>query len=139
MKASFFAALLLAMAAVPAAAQVTASYHQTSAPFAAVGYEFERFAPELRINTNVYTDDFSAELVLPYKFLRKQMYYLDAGLGIRAGFDDGLVVPVGLSVFPFERKQFGFHSELALLTNFGSSLDPILRGSWGITLRFSER
>ncbi|GAB3819737.1 hypothetical protein GCM10028895_18580 [Pontibacter rugosus] len=131
---------MVALAALPGFAQVNTSYHQSSIPFIAVGYEFERFAPELRFSTDVYTgSNFSLEAVLPYKFLRKEDYYLDAGLGVRAGEFDGLVIPVGLSVFPFEKKQFGFHTEVALLGSFGSSLDPIFRGSWGITFRFSER
>ncbi|GHA53962.1 hypothetical protein [Pontibacter akesuensis] len=134
------AAALLALAAVPAFAQVNVSYHQSSIPFVAVGYEFDRLAPEIRLSTDVYTDDsFSVEAVLPYKFLRREDYFLDAGLGARIGDFDGVVVPVGLSVYPFEKKQFGFHTEVALLSNVGGDLNPILRGSWGITFRFAER
>lgn len=139
MKHLFLSAALLALAAVPGFAQIVVSYHQSSLPFVGVGYEFERFMPELRVSTDVYTSDFSAEVVLPYKFLRKEDYYLDAGLGLRAGDFDGLVVPVGLSVFPFEKKQFGFHTEVALLGSFGGELNPVLRGSWGIMFRFWER
>ncbi|RDV15981.1 hypothetical protein DXT99_06295 [Pontibacter diazotrophicus] len=119
--------------------QINVSYHQSNLPFLAVGYEFSKWTPEFRLSTDVFTEDMSAEVVVPYKIIRKEDYYLDAGLGLRLGEFSGVLLPVGLSVFPFEKKQFGFHTEAALLTNIGSEVDMIFRGSWGITFRFRER
>ncbi|MBF9252766.1 hypothetical protein I2I11_05660 [Pontibacter sp. 172403-2] len=139
MKAKLLLTLLFALLlAQKGFCQLNVSYHQSSLPFIAVGYESVHWTPELRLNTDIYTSDLSAEVVVPYKIVRKESYYLDAGLGFRAGLNQGLLVPVGLSVFPFERKQFGFHTELAWLTGIGGS-SSVLRGSWGITFRFKEK
>jgi hypothetical protein len=117
--------------------QVFVSYHQSNNSFVGVGYDFKRFAPELRVSTNVFVDDISAEFVLPYKVISKDDYYLDAGLGIRHNVFRGLVVPVGITVFPFQKKEFGFHAEIALISDFQSS--ALMRGSWGITYRFGNK
>ncbi len=117
-------------------AQVFISYHQSNIPFAGIGYDFKRFAPELRVSTNVFVDDISAELVLPFKILAKDDYYLDAGLGVRHNVFRGLVVPVGITAFPFQKKGLGMHAEIALISDFQSS--ALLRGSWGITYRFNS-
>lgn len=94
---------------------------------------------KVRLDTDVFAEDMSLEAVVPYKFIRKEDYYLDAGLGLRIGDFSGIVLPIGLSIFPFEKKQFGFHTEAALLTNIGSETSLVFRGSWGITFRFRER
>jgi hypothetical protein len=48
----------------------------------------------------------------------------------------GLVIPVGLNIFPFETKSFGFHIELSPIIAFDD--EALLRGSWGIRYRFLE-
>lgn len=130
--------LLLALIVTPKAfSQVFMSYHQSNIPFAGIGYDFKRFAPELRVSTNVFVDDISAEFVLPYKVISREDYYVDAGLGVRANVFRGLVLPVGVSAFPFQHKGLGFHAELALISDFESS--AIFRGSWGIMYRFTRK
>ena len=131
----FFVVLLLST--IKGHAQVFISYHQSNSSFAGIGYEFKRFAPEVRVSTNIFVDDISAEFVLPFKVISKDDFYLDAGLGVRHNVFRGLVLPVGIAAFPFQEKAFGFHGELALISDFQSS--AILRGSWGITYRFGNR
>jgi hypothetical protein len=116
--------------------QVFASYHQTSTPFAGLGYEVWRLAPEIRVSANVFADDISTEFVLPVKIIVKEDYYIDLGAGYRTNSFNGLVVPLGISLFPFEKKQMGFHAELAVISDFTSS--ALFRGSWGIAYRFWE-
>ncbi|MCC9165587.1 hypothetical protein [Pontibacter harenae] len=116
--------------------QFNAAYHQSSLPFASVSYDFNRFHPDLRLSTDVLTRDLSAELTLNYKFINKDSYYMYSGLGFRGNNFQGFVLPVGLTVFPFERKMFGFHSEVAVI-GLGNDV-PALRGSWGIKVRFAR-
>ena len=42
-----------------------------------------------------------------------------------------VVVPIGLNIYPFSSKAFGFQMELAPIIG-----DDVLRGSWGIRYRF---
>lgn len=48
---------------------------------------------------------------------------------------DGIVIPVGLNIYPLPFKNFGFHMELAAIAGDGG----ILRGSWGIRYRFLRK
>lgn len=118
--------------------QMNVSYHQSRLSFVAVGYEFSKWTPELRLSTDVFIDEMSVEVVVPYKVIQREDYYLDAGLGLRVGDYDGLLLPVGLSVFPFEKKQFGFHTEAAIITVLEEGVNSIFRGSIGIQFRFRE-
>ena len=102
-------------------------------PFVGVSYEINnRFLPELRIGTDNYINDTSLELVVTYIFKRNETVNVYAGLGGRVGFFEGLVVPVGLNIYPFESKNFGFQIELAPIITEVS----LLRGSGGIRYRF---
>lgn len=110
------------------------SYHQSSLPFLGVNYGFtDRFSAEIRLSTDMYFEDFSPELVATYNYLKREDYELYAGIGGRANNLSGLVIPLGLRVYPFEAKAFGFHVEVAPLIG---EYDGILRGSLGINYRF---
>jgi len=117
-------------------AQFGAAYHQSQLSFAAVNYEFkDRFRPEFRISTNVFDEDISPEFVFLYDILNKPDYEFYVGIGGRAIVDEGLVIPVGLNIYPLPQKQFGFHLEIApIISDVG-----ILRGSWGIRYRFIKQ
>lgn len=115
-------------------AQFGASIHQSNLPFVGVNYEIkERFLPELRIGTDNYFDDTSLELALNYIFKRDEIINAYAGLGARIQIFEGIVVPIGMNIYPFEKNNFGFQMELAGLLGGERSL---LRGSWGIRYRF---
>ena len=117
--------------------QWEASFHQSNIPFAGVGYEIkERFLPELRLNSDIEFEDMALEAVVKYKLLRKDNYALYAGLGLRTTFLEGLVIPLGLDIYPFKQKDFGFHIEMAPIA---SGEDSALRGSWGIRYRFLQQ
>jgi len=125
--ALFFGSLLSAQA------QLSVAYHQSSLPFTEVQVEiFDRLVPAIRLGTNLDVDDFSPEVVLTFQYLDQPGYEAYTGFGVRANAFEGIVFPVGINLFPFEQKRFGFHIELAAL--MGES--EVLRGSWGIRYRF---
>ena len=115
--------------------QATVGYHQSGLPFMSIGYTFsERFTPELRIGTDRYFEDVALEAVLNYGYLRREEYLLYAGLGIFIGeWGGAAVVPIGIQLFPFENKRFGFTLEATPIVGEGSGF---LRGSIGIRYRF---
>jgi len=112
------------------------SFHQSNLPFVGLNYEIkDKIRPELRIGTDNYFEDISVEGILTYDLLNKEDYEFYAGLGIRANGFSGLVIPIGLNIFPLPIKQFEFHIELTPIIGEGG----ILRGSWGIRYKFLKR
>ncbi|EMR02627.1 hypothetical protein [Cesiribacter andamanensis] len=141
MKNLWITAALVVGAATSAWAQLSVGYHQSNLPLIAVGYELgERFLPELRFAANInVSDGYYTELALNYQLLNRPDYefYTGLGLGLYTGYyatDAALVVPLGLNLFPFERKRFGFHMEVA--PQIDTDHFKLLRGSWGIRYRF---
>jgi len=90
-------------------AQIGVSFNQSNLPSAGISYEINnRFLPELRIGTDNYFEDTTLELAINYIFKKNETVNVYAGLGGRVGFFEGLVVPIGLNIYPFEEKNFGF-------------------------------
>lgn len=115
-------------------AQWTVSYHQSNLPFIGVNKQLgEKWLPEFRVGTDNYIEDVSLELVANYIFIKNDRINFYGGLGGRVQSFPGLVIPVGLNIYPFERKDFGFQIEAAQF--IGDGLD-IFRGSFGIRYRF---
>lgn len=134
MKKIYIVILLLFISTV-SFAQFGASFNQSNLPFVGLSYEINnRLLPELRIGTDNYFDDTSLELAINYIFKRNKTVNVYAGLGGRVRILEGIVIPVGLNIYPFEEKNFGFQIELAPIL-WESSL---LRGSWGIRYRFEK-
>ena len=118
-------------------AQFGVSAHQSELPFIGFNYEFiERIRPELRIGTDTYFEDISVEIECSYDILNKEDYEFYAGAGLRFNLFDGVVIPVGLNIYPFASKNFGFQIELSPIFAFDD--DALLRGSWGIRYRFPK-
>ncbi len=114
-------------------AQWTVSYHQSNLPFLGVNKQLgERWLPEFRVGTDQYFSDISIELDANYILKKTDRFEFYGGLGGRAGGFTGLVIPVGLNIYPFEQKDFGFHIEAAGIVGEQS----IFRGSFGIRYRF---
>jgi hypothetical protein len=134
----------LLLGATTLSAQWTVSFHQSFLPFAGLGYGFgDRFRLEARVGTDLDFNSVTAEGVVLFDILDNEDYELYAGLGGHTNDPfNGLVIPVGLNIYPFAEKRFGFHIELAGL--FGIPFDAPdwidentrLRGSWGIRYRF---
>jgi hypothetical protein len=114
-------------------AQWTVSYHQSNLPFLGVNKQLgEKWLPEFRVGTDNYFSDVSLELVVNRVFYRNERIDFYAGLGGRVQSFSGLVIPAGINIYPFDKKDFGFHVEAAGL--FGES--SLFRGSFGIRYRF---
>lgn len=117
-------------------AQFGASIHQSNLPFVGLNYEIkERFLPEFRVGIDNFVDELSMELTVSYIFKKNELVNAYAGLGARVNGLNGLVVPVGLNIYPFEKKNFGFQMEVAGLLGEGA----LIRGSWGIRYRFKGK
>ena len=130
-----FLILVFSLFSSIAFSQVTVSYHHGSLPFIGINNQFgERFVPVFRLGTNDFLTDFDVELVANFLLMKKESVEIYGGLGGRVGDIDGLVIPIGLNAFPFARKDFGFHFELApLVGDF-----DYLRGTFGIRYRFID-
>ena len=127
--------LLLTIVPSIVMAQPGVSFHQSNLPFIGVNYQVtERLRPELRIGVDNFVDITAVEAVVTYDLLKNEDYELYAGLGGRVNNFAGLVVPVGLNIYPLPYKQFGFHIEMAPI----AGEDFLLRGSWGIRFRFKK-
>ena len=115
--------------------QTTINFHQSNLPFLGVNYQFgERFIPEFRVGTDQYLDDISLELVANFIFKKTDRFEFYGGVGPRIGSFAGVVIPVGLNIYPFEEKDFGFHIEGAGIVGESS----LFRGSFGIRYRFAK-
>jgi len=113
--------------------QFGVGYFQSSIPYIGFNYEIKgKFKPEIRLGTDLFLDHISLEMDFTYDFINKYEYELYGGLGYIVGDFQGLVIPVGLNIYPFESKAFGFMIELSPIV-FDAS---ILRGSMGIRYRF---
>ncbi len=120
---------------IVAYSQTTVAFHQSNLPFIGVNLQVgERFIPEFRLGTDRYLDDMSVELVANYLLKKSTRYEFYAGLGGKAGGGGGLVIPVGLNIYPFEQKDFGFQMEAAGIVGQMN----VFRGSFGIRYRFSK-
>lgn len=117
--------------------QTTITFHQSNLPFLGVNYQFgEKFIPEFRVGTDTFFETMSAELVANYIFTKTDRFDFYGGAGLRVGAFDGVVVPIGLNIYPFEQKDFGFHIEGAPIVAFDDG--SLFRGSFGIRYRFNK-
>ena len=114
-------------------AQWTVSYHQSTLPFIGINKQIgNKWIPEMRIGTNVGLRSLPLEFVFNRILFHNDRVDFYAGLGARPNVLAGLVIPFGLNIYPFEKKDFGFHIEAAPI--IGNNL--ILRGTAGIRYRF---
>ncbi len=125
--------ILLALVPCVCSGQWGVSYHQSNLPFVGINYQAtNRIRPEVRIGTDQYFDNIALEAVVTYDLVKHNDYEIYAGLGARTETFSGLVIPVGLNIYPLPYKQFGFHIEVSPIINESQ----ILRASWGIRYRF---
>lgn len=130
--------IILSLIVIPSIAfgQLGISFHQSNLPFVGINYEIKgKLRPELRLGTDNYFNATSVEGILTYDLLKKEDYEFYAGLGVRINGFTGLVIPIGLNIYPLSTKQFGFQIELTPIIGE----DNILRGSWGIRYRFNKK
>ncbi|MFK8056319.1 MAG: hypothetical protein AB8F78_09400 [Saprospiraceae bacterium] len=121
-----------------AQAQLGVAFYQSTIPFIGVSYEInDRIRPELSIGADQNFRFISTMLDVNYDFVEKENHEVYAGLGylLFDQDDGGLTIPIGVNVYPFGNRQFGFHIE-AMPTFLPNR--NLLLGSWGIRYKFGK-
>lgn len=130
-----FMFFILGLLASTASAQLGVSYHQSSIPYLGINYELNnQFMAEVRVGANNYFENLAFEFTANYFIVQDPSYDLYGGIGGRTSHFAGLVVPVGINLYPFDNKDFGFHIEAAGM--FGET--AAFRADWGIRYRFGS-
>ncbi|MCB0629320.1 MAG: hypothetical protein R2824_04090 [Saprospiraceae bacterium] len=128
--------LTLLFVAQNATAQFGVSFHQSRIGFVGINYEAGRhFMAEFRISTDVLFETLALEGIGALRIGRSEEINPYVGLGFRFDPENlgaGILLPIGMNIYPFENKRFGFHLELAPIVGENA----IVRGSWGIRYRF---
>ena len=130
--------LLLLFAFNEAKAQWSVSYFGNSSNSkVGVGYDFsEKLWAELRIYSDLPLYDITVEGSLNYNFVRRDQYRTYVGLGMVLNEINGIFLPLGVQVSPFENlRNFSFHIELQIIEVFDYN-DTYLNGYWGLRYRF---
>jgi hypothetical protein len=118
-----------------AQAQWTTAFHVSNRPFVGVNKQLgKKWLPEFRVDVDNSFEYTGLELVVNHLFIENETYQFYGGFGVRVNYFSGLVIPVGLNIYPFENKNFGFQMEVAGVIG---EVD-ILRGSTGIRYRFNK-
>jgi len=117
-------------------AQFGVSYHLNNA-YIGINYQFnDRFLPEARFSTFENLGNIDWELNLSYIYFNNEIVDAYAGVGVTnfgsSEFISYFVAPIGLNIYPFENKAFGFLIEAAPMVGE----EVILRGNAGIRFRF---
>ena len=118
-------------------AQFGISFHQSNLPFIDFHYsllEEQRLDIGLRLGVDNFVEDLPLEVALTYDVVAEDYFRTYIGGGLRVNVFEGLVIPAGIKVYPFEKVPgLGFHIELApIVITDDVDADLILRGSWGI-------
>ena len=131
--------LILGTIATTSYSQITTSFYvNDSNSKVAIGYEFnEKLWTDLRIYSGTNIDNFTPEVVLNYNFLRKENYYTYIGGGIILNNINGVVVPIGVGIKPFENlKNLSINIECNLL--YETDLEDLfIRGFIGIRYKIN--
>jgi hypothetical protein len=130
--------------------QFTISYHRANYSFVGINTSVlkKRVVVELRVGA-FPNNDFPVEFDLLYKILSKPSYELYGGVAaVREPWYWRPLIPAGINCYPFGKKRFGFHLEVA--AGFRPINDPFedfvvfnswaeLRSSIGFRYRFLKR
>jgi hypothetical protein len=104
---SLFITLILGLVSTTSYSQITTSFYvsESNSKFG-IGYEFnEKLWTDLRVYSGTNISNFTPEIVLNYNFLRKENYYTYVGGGIIVNNINGIVVPIGIGIKPFENMK----------------------------------
>lgn len=120
--------------------QSIVSYHQSpNGGEASYAYEFNnKFRPEIRLFPNTLMDDFFVRLMFNYDWVERKDFEFYSGLSLLGGANSqgALGLPLGLNIYPFENKSFGFLMEFIPSVPLGEGNNGYFTGSWGIRYRF---
>ena len=123
--------------------KIGVAYHPDGSMIGVNAKVGENFLPELRTRTNFPFDWLPVEFVVNYLFVKKDDYQIYSGLGgnySSYNSSASVVLPVGINLYPFENKKFGFHIEISGIIGDSEEIFLLrrsyLRGSWGLRYRF---
>lgn len=123
--------------------QSIVSYHQSpNGGEASYAYEInDKFRPEIRLFPNSLMDDLFVRLMFNYDWIEKEDYEFYSGISLLGSPNarTTLGLPVGINIYPFENKSFGFLMEFAPSFPLGEGNGSYFTGSWGIRYRFSKK
>jgi hypothetical protein len=114
--------------------QISASFYQNeSNSKIAIGYEFnDKLWSDFRLYSGTNIENITPEIVLNYNFIKKEKYETYIGAGIVLNNINGLVIPIGIGIKPFENlKNLSLNIELNPLYEIDFE-DVFIRGFIGI-------
>jgi hypothetical protein len=131
----------LVFTALKSQAQVAISYYQSGLSMVGVSTNTnKRIWGELRLGTDLKFEDFSPELVGAFNFKKTETVKLYGGLGIRLNVYEGVLLPLGIQISPFQDfRNFAFHIEVAPIITLRDEYDSYFRGSVGIRYLFLRK
>jgi len=119
--------------------QITASFYTNSSDSKfAIGYNInERFWTDLRIYSDTSVDNITPEIVINHNIVTKTSYDVYFGAGAILNNINGVVIPVGIGIKPFENlKDLSFNIEFNPIYEF--DLDNLfVRGFLGIRYKLN--
>ncbi|WP_051621373.1 hypothetical protein [Leeuwenhoekiella sp. MAR_2009_132] len=114
--------------------QISASFYQNeSNSKIAIGYEFnDTLWTDFRLYSGTNIENITPEIVLNYNLVKKEKYETYIGAGIVLNNINGIVIPIGIGIKPFESlKNLSFNIELNPLYEIDFE-DVFIRGFIGI-------
>ncbi|MFI8380515.1 hypothetical protein [Leeuwenhoekiella sp. NPDC079379] len=114
--------------------QISASFYQNeSNSKIAIGYEFnDKLWTDFRLYSGTNIENITPEIVLNYNLVKKEKYETYIGAGIVLNNINGIVIPIGIGIKPFESlKKLSFNIELNPLYEIDFE-DVFIRGFIGI-------
>lgn len=126
--------LCLSLIGLKGHAQLSTSFYTNeSNSKIAFGYEFnEKLWGDLRIYSNFSIADITPEIVLNYNYLLKDNYETYVGAGLVLNNLNGIVIPVGIAIKPFEQlKNVSLNIEFNPVYEFDFN-DLFIQGFIGI-------
>jgi len=117
-------------------AQLMLSYHQyLDDNLVGISYELNHLRPEFRFGVNRILEEIALEFNLNYILISNEKYNFYSGVGYNNDLGiNSFVIPIGLNIYPFELKEFGFLIEIK--PTFSDDVYSSLRGSIGIQYTF---
>lgn len=133
-----FFTLILGVIYFNSYSQISASFYQNeSNSKIAIGYEFnDKLWTDLRLYSGTNIDNITPEIVLNYNVVRKEKYDTYIGAGVVLNNINGIIIPVGLGIKPFENlRNLSLNIELNPLYEIDLE-DLFIRGFIGVRYIF---
>jgi len=120
--------------------QASMSFQYSSLSKLGIAYNFSpRVWSELRIYSNTFIEDITAELAVLYNVSVKDQHEFYIGIGAVANYFSGMIIPIGLQFRPIENfKRFSLQIEFEPTIDIGNE-NLALQSSAGIRYTFGKK